>query len=128
MEKEEVLKVLESEGRNKEYDYLYRDDVTLSDWVSRNEDLIRSNRNIAKAVGVDTPHGGVNDSYFEGQETAKEKYERDEKKFTEDQAKKQQLADEYARAQDIKNASKFGWEGSTDDMSLSDRAKLTAKN
>lgn len=107
MEKEEVLKVLESEGRFKEYDDLYRNDVTLADWVSRNEDLIRSNRNIAKAVGVDTPHGGVDDSYFEGQETAKEKYDRDEKKFTEEQAKKQQLADEYQRAKDIEDIAEF---------------------
>lgn len=103
MEKEEVLKVLESEGRFKEYDDLYRDDVSLADWVSRNEDLIRSNRNIAKAVGVDTPHGGVDDSYFEGQEIAKDKYEKQEKKLSEAQKEKQRLAEEYQRAKDIED-------------------------
>jgi hypothetical protein len=128
MEKEEVLKVLESEGRFKEYDDLYRNDVTLADWVSRNEDLIRSNRNIAKAVGVDAPHGGVSDSYFEGQSIAKDKYEKQEKKLSDSQKEKQKLADEYARAKDIENASKFGWERPTKDMSFSDRAKLAAKN
>lgn len=107
MEKEEVLKVLESEGRFKEYDDLYRDDVTLTDWVSRNEDLIRSNRNIAKAVGVDTPHGGVSDSYFEGQDIAKDKYEKQEKKLSDSQKEKQRLAEEYQRAKDIADFAEF---------------------
>lgn len=107
MEKEEVLKALESEGRFKEYDDLYRADVTLADWVSRNEDLIRSNRNIARAVGVDAPHGEVSDSYFEGQEIAKDKYEKQEKKLSEAQKEKQRLADEYQRAKDIEDFAEF---------------------
>lgn len=107
MEKDEVLKALKKEGRFAEYDDLYSDNVSLSDWVSRNEDLIRSNRNIAKAVGVDTPKGGVKDSYFEGQEIDKEKYERNEKKLSEAQAEKQRLADEYQRAKDIEDFSEF---------------------
>lgn len=128
MEKEEVLKALEKEGRFAEFDDLYRDDVTLTDWVSRNEDLIRSNKNIARAVGVDAPHGGVSDSYFAGQDIAKDKYEKQEKKLSDSQKEKQQLVDEYQRAKDIENASKFGWERPTKDMSFSDRAKLAAKN
>lgn len=107
MEKDEVLKALKKEGRFAEYDDLYSDNVSLSDWVSRNEDLIRSNRNIAKAVGVDTPKGGVKDSYFEGQDIDKEKYERSEKKLSEAQAEKQRLADEYQRAKDIEDFSEF---------------------
>jgi hypothetical protein len=128
MEKDEVLKALKKEGRFEEYDDLYNDNVSLSDWVSRNEDLIRSNRNIAKAVGVDTPKGGVNDSYFKGQNIDKEKYERSEKKLSEAQAEKQKLADEYQRAKDIEEHSKFGWEWPTSDMSLKDRMNLAAKN
>lgn len=107
MEKEEVLKVLESEGRFKEYDDLYNANVSLADWVSRNEDLIRSNRNIAKAVGVDAPHGGVSDSYFEGQDIAKDKYEKQENKLSEAQKEKQKLANEYQRAKDIENFAEF---------------------
>ena len=128
MEKEEVLKTLEKEGLFEEYDDLYDDDVSLQDWVSRNEDLIRSNRNIAKAVGVDAPKGGVKDSYFEGQDIDKEKYERSEKKLSEAQAEKQRLADEYQRAKDIEENSKFGWEWPTKEMSLKDRMNLAAKN
>ena len=128
MEKEEVLKALKKEGRFKEYDDLYRDDVSLSDWVSRNEDLIRSNRNIAKAVGVDAPHGGVSDSYYEGQEQAKAKYENQEQKLQEAQSEKQKLADEYFRAKEIEDASKFRWDRSTDDMNFEDRAKLVGRN
>ena len=107
MEKEEVLKALEKEGRFKEYDDLYRDDVSLKDWVARNEDLIRSNRNIARAVGVDTPHDGVKDSYFKGQDTAKEKYERQEADLAVKQSEKQKLAEEYQRAKDIEDFSEF---------------------
>ncbi len=107
MEKDEVLKALEKEGRFKEYDDLYSDNVSLADWVSRNEDLIRSNRNIAKAVGVDAPKGGVKDSYFEGQDIDKEKYERSEKKLSEAQSEKQRLADEYRRAKDIEDFAEF---------------------
>lgn len=107
MGKDEVLKALEKEGRFKEYDDLYSDNVSLSDWVSRNEDLIRSNRNIAKAVGVDAPKGGVKDSYFEGQDIDKEKYERSEKKLSEAQSEKQRLADEYRRAKDIEDFAEF---------------------
>lgn len=107
MEKEEVLKALEKEGLFEEYDDLYRDDVSLSDWVTRNEDLIRSNRNIAKAVGVDAPHGGVSDSYFEGQDIAKDKYEKQEKKLSDSQKEKQKLAEEYQRAKDIEDFAEF---------------------
>lgn len=128
MEKDEVLKALKKEGRFVEYDDLYSDNVSLSDWVSRNEDLIRSNRNIAKAVGVDAPKGGVKDSYFEGQDIDREKYERSENKLSEAQAEKQKLADEYQRAKDIEEYSKFGWDWPTKDMSLKDRMSLAAKN
>ena len=107
MEKEEVLKALEKEGRFAEFDDLYRDDVTLTDWVSRNEDLIRSNKNIARAVGVDAPHGGVSDSYFEGQDIAKDKYEKQEKKLSDSQKEKQRLAEEYQRAKDIEDFAEF---------------------
>ena len=105
MDKSNLLKALDENGLFAEYDDLYRDDVTVRDWVSRHEDLVRSNRAIAQAVQADAPHE-VKEGYFKD-EDEKRQYEAGEKKYNEEKAKKQQLADEYQRAKDIKDFSEF---------------------
>lgn len=98
MDKSNLLKVLDENGLFAEYDDLYRDDVTVRDWVSRHEDLVRSNRAIAQAVQADAPHD-VKEGYFTDPDE-KRQYEAGEKKYNEEKAKKQQLADEYKRSTD----------------------------
>lgn len=105
MDKSNLLKVLDENGMFAEYDDLYRDEVTVRDWVSRNEDLVRSNRAIAQAVQVDAPHD-VKAGYFKDKDEQRQ-YEAGEKKYNEESAKKQQLADEYQRAKDIEDLSDF---------------------
>lgn len=105
MDKEALKKVLLSEGLLEELDELFDDDVTLKDWVSRHEDLVRSNRAIAQAVQADAPHE-VKEGYFKDKDE-KRQYEAGEKKYNEELAKKQQLADEYQRAKDIEDFSEF---------------------
>ena len=105
MNKEQLLDVLLDLGLAEAYDDLYDDEVTVRDWVSRNEDLVRSNRAIAQAVQADAPHD-VKAGYFKDKEE-KRQYEAGEKKYNEERAKKQQLADEYQRAKDIEDFSKF---------------------
>ena len=105
MDKSNLLKVLDENGMFAEYDDLYRDDVTVRDWVSRHEDLVRSNRAIAQAVQADAPHE-VKEGYFKDPDEQRQ-YEAGEKKYNEELAKKQQLADEYQRAKDIKDFSEF---------------------
>lgn len=98
MDKSNLLKVLDENGMFAEYDDLYRDEVTVRDWVSRNEDLVRSNRAIAQAVQADAPHD-VKAGYFKDKDE-KRQYEAGEKKYNEERAKKQQLADEYKRSKE----------------------------
>ena len=105
MDKEALKKVLLSEGLLEERDELFDEDVDVRDWVSRHEDLVRSNRAIAQAVQVDAPHD-VKAGYFKDKDE-KRQYEAGEKKYNEESAKKQQLADEYQRAKDIEDFSKF---------------------
>lgn len=125
MDKSNLLKALDENGLFAEYDDLYRDDVDVRDWVSRHEDLVRSNRAIAQAVQADAPHD-VKSGYFKDKEE-KRQYEAGEKKYNEESAKKQQLADEYQRAKDIEDFSSFSLPRTTNDMSLKDRAKAAAK-
>lgn len=125
MNKEQLLKVLLDLGLAEAYDDLYNDEVTVRDWVSRNEDLVRSNRAIAQAVQVDAPHD-VKKGYFKDKDEQRQ-YEAGEKKYNEERAKKQQLADEYQRAKEIEDLSSFSLPRTTSDMSLKDRAKATAK-
>lgn len=125
MDKSNLLKALDENGLFAEYDDLYRDDVYVRDWVSRHEDLVRSNRAIAQAVQADAPHD-VKSGYFKDKEE-KRQYEAGEKKYNEESAKKQQLADEYQRAKDIEDFSSFSLPRTTNDMSLKDRAKAAAK-
>lgn len=105
MDKNALLKVLRDNGLFEEYDDLYDEDVTIRDWVSRHEDLVRSNRAIAQAVQADAPHD-VSEGYFNNKDE-QSKYEAGEKKYNEELAKKQQLTDEYQRAKDIKDFSEF---------------------
>lgn len=105
MNKEQLLDVLLDLGLAEAYDDLFDDKVTVRDWVSRHEDLVRSNRAIAQAVQADAPHG-VNESYFKEPDEQRQYYA-GEKKYNEELAKKQQLADEYQRAKDIKDFSEF---------------------
>jgi len=105
MDKSNLLKVLDENGLFAEFDDLYRDDVTVRDWVSRHEDLVRSNRAIAQAVQADAPHE-VKEGYFKDKDEQRQ-YDAGEKKYNEEKAKKQQLADEYQRAKDIKDFSEF---------------------
>ena len=105
MDKSNLLKALHDNGLFEEYDDLYNDDVTVRDWVSRHEDLVRSNRAIAQAVQADAPHD-VNEGYFKEPDEQRQ-YDAGEKKYNEELAKKQQLADEYQRAKDIKDFSEF---------------------
>ena len=105
MDKSNLLKALHDNGLFEEYDDLYNDDVTVRDWVSRHEDLVRSNRAIAQAVQADAPHG-AKEGYFKEPDEQR-KYDTGEKKYNEEKAKKQQLADEYQRAKDIKDFSEF---------------------
>lgn len=105
MDKSALLKVLHDNGLFEEFDDLYNEDVDVRDWVSRHEDLVRSNRAIAQAVQVDAPHD-VKAGYFKDK-NEKRQYEAGEKKYNEERAKKQQLADEYQRAKDIEDFSDF---------------------
>lgn len=105
MDKERLLDVLLDKGLLEEYRDLYNDNVTVRDWVSRHEDLVRSNRAIAQAVQADAPHG-VEEGYFKDKDEQRQ-YDAGEKKYNEELAKKQQLADEYQRAKDIKDFSEF---------------------
>lgn len=105
MDKTQLLKALHDNGLFDEFDDLYRDDVTVRDWVSRHEDLVRSNRAIAQAVQADAPHE-VKEGYFKDKDEQRQ-YDAGEKKYNEELAKKQQLADEYQRAKDIKDFSEF---------------------
>ena len=105
MDKEALKKVLLSEGLLEERDELFDEDVDVRDWVSRHEDLVRSNRAIAQAVQVDAPHD-VKAGYFKDK-NEKRQYEAGEKKYNEERAKKQQLADEYQRAKEIEDFSDF---------------------
>ena len=103
MDKSNLLKALHDNGLFAEFDDLFREDVTVRDWVSRNEDLVRSNRAIAQAVQADAPHD-VNEGYFKEPDEQRQ-YDAGEKKYNEERAKKQQLADEYRRAKDIEDFS-----------------------
>ena len=105
MDKNALLKVLRDNGLFEEYDDLYDENVTVRDWVSRHEDLVRSNRAIAQAIQADAPHD-VSEGYFKDKDE-QSKYEAGEKKYNEELAKKQQLADEYQRAKDIKDFSEL---------------------
>ena len=125
MDKSALLKVLHDNGLFEELDDLYNEDVTVRDWVSRNEDLVRSNRAIAQAVQTDAPHD-VKEGYFSDKDEQR-KYDAGEKKYNEERTKKQQLADEYSRAKDIEEFSQFSLPRTTNDMTLKDRAKAAAK-
>ena len=105
MNKEQLLDVLLDLGLAEAYDDLYDSDVTVRDWVSRHEDLVRSNRAIAQAVQADAPHE-VKEGYFKDKDEQRQ-YDAGEKKYNEELAKKQQLADEYQRAKEIKDFSEF---------------------
>ena len=105
MDKSNLLKALHDNGLFAEFDDLFRDDVTVRDWVSRHEDLVRSNRAIAQAVQADAPHE-VKEGYFKDADEQRQ-YDAGEKKYNEELAKKQQLADEYQRAKDVKDFSEF---------------------
>ena len=98
MNKEQLLDVLLDLGLAEAYDDLFDNDVTVRDWVSRHEDLVRSNRAIAQAVQADAPHG-VKEGYFKDKDEQRQ-YDAGEKKYNEEKAKKQQLADEYKRSTD----------------------------
>lgn len=105
MDKNALLKVLRDNGLFEELDDLYNEDVTVRDWVSRHEDLVRSNRAVAQALQVDAPHE-VKEGYFKDKDEQRQ-YDAGEKKYNEEKAKKQQLADEYQRAKDIKDFSEL---------------------
>ena len=105
MDKSNLLKVLDENGLFAEYDDLYRDDVTVRDWVSRHEDLVRSNRAIAQALQVDAPHE-VKEGYFKDEDEQRQ-YDASEKNYNEERAKKQQLADEYKRSKEDSYFNKF---------------------
>ena len=105
MDKSNLLKALDENGLFAEYDDLYRDDVTVRDWVSRHEDLVRSNRAIAQALQVDAPHE-VKEGYFKDEDEQRQ-YDAGEKKYNEEKAKKQQLADEYKRSKEDSYFNKF---------------------
>lgn len=105
MDKEALKKALLQAGLLEERDELFDESVTVRDWVSRHEDLVRSNRAIARAVQADAPHD-VKEGYFTDKDE-KRQYDAGEKKYNEEKAKKQQLADEYQRAKDIKDFSEF---------------------
>ena len=126
MDKEALKKVLFTEGLFEERDELFDDDVTLKDWVRRHEDLVRSNRAVAQALQVDAPHG-VKEGYFKDADEQRQ-YDAGEKKYNEERAKKQQLADEYRRAKDIEDFSKFRWQNPFKVESLDDAAKLAKDN
>lgn len=126
MDKEALKKVLLTEGLLEERDELFDDDVTLKDWVSRHEDLVRSNRAVAQALQVDAPHE-VKEGYFKDADEQRQ-YDAGEKKYNEERAKKQQLADEYRRAKDIEDFSKFRWQNPFKVESLDDAAKLAKDN
>lgn len=126
MDKEALQKALKKEGLFEELDELYNDNVTVRDWVSRHEDLVRSNRAIAQAVQADAPHG-VKEGYFKDKDEQRQ-YDAGEKKYNEEKAKKQQLADEYQRAQDIKDFSKFRLQNPFTIKSLDEAAKLAKDN
>ena len=98
MDKTNLLKALHDNGLFEAYDDLYNEDVTVRDWVSRHEDLVRSNRAIAQAVQVDAPHD-VKEGYFKDKDELRQ-YEAGEKKYNEERSKKQQLADEYKRSKE----------------------------
>lgn len=105
MDKNTLLEALEKNGLFEEYDDLYNEDVTVRDWVSRHEDLVRSNRAVAQALQVDAPHD-VKEGYFTDTDEQRQ-YDAGEKKYNEERANKQKLADEYQRAKDIKDFSEF---------------------
>lgn len=126
MDKEALQKALKKEGLFEELDELFNDNVTVKDWVSRHEDLVRSNRAVAQALQVDAPHD-VKEGYFKDPDEQRQ-YDAGEKKYTEERTKRQQLADEYRRAKDVEEFSKFRWQRPTKDMTFSDRAKLAGKN
>lgn len=98
MDKEALKKVLLTEGLLEERDELFDDDITLKDWVRRHEDLVRSNRAVAQALQVDAPHE-VKEGYFKDKDEQRQ-YDAGEKKYNEEKAKKQQLADEYKRSKE----------------------------
>ena len=98
MNKEQLLDVLLDLGLAEAYDDLYNEDVTVRDWVSRHEDLVRSNRAIAQAVQVDAPHD-VKEGYFTDKDEQRQ-YDAGEKRYNEERSKKQQLADEYKRSKE----------------------------
>lgn len=105
MDKEALKKALLQAGLLEERDELFDENVTVRDWVRRHEDLVRSNRAIAQAVQADAPHG-AKEGYFKDKDEQRQ-YDAGEKKYNEELAKKQQLADEYQRAKDIKDFSEF---------------------
>ena len=105
MDKEALKKVLLTEGLLEERDELFDDDVTLKDWVRRHEDLVRSNRAVAQALQVDAPHD-VKEGYFKDEDEQRQ-YDAGEKKYNEELAKKQQLADEYKRSKNLTRAEKY---------------------
>lgn len=98
MDKSNLLKALHDTGLFEEYDDLYNEDVTVRDWVSRHEDLVRSNRAVAQALQVDAPHE-VKEGYFKDADEQRQ-YDAGEKKYNEEKSKKQQLADEYKRSKE----------------------------
>lgn len=98
MDKEALKKALLQAGLLEERDELFDENVTVRDWVSRHEDLVRSNRAIAQAVQADAPHE-VKEGYFEDKDEQRQ-YDAGEKKYNEERAKKQQLADEYKRSKE----------------------------
>ena len=98
MDKEALKKALLQAGLLEERDELFDDDVTLKDWVRRHEDLVRSNRAVAQALQVDAPHE-VKEGYFKDEDEQRQ-YDAGEKKYNEERAKKQQLADEYKRSKE----------------------------
>ena len=98
MDKEALKKALLQAGLLEERDELFDENVTVRDWVSRHEDLVRSNRAIARAVQADAPHD-VKEGYFTDKDEQRQ-YDAGEKKYNEEKAKKQQLADEYKRSTD----------------------------
>ena len=123
MDKEALKKALLHAGLLEERDELFDENVTVRDWVRRHEDLVRSNRAIAQAVQADAPHD-VNEGYFTDKDEQRQ-YDAGEKKYNEEKAKKQQLADEYQRAKDIKDFSKFRWNKV---KTFDDAAKLAKDN
>lgn len=126
MDKEQLLDVLLSQGLNEEHDDLYNDDVTVQDWVSRHEDLIKSNQAVAKALQVDAPHD-VSKNYFKDKNEER-KYKASEAKYNEELAKRQQIADEYRRAKELKEASEFSSDKSFADNFNAFWLKLTPQS